>query len=196
MIKDLGYSEFVLLLHDNNKIEFDNMAERFNSIVDVIAEYDITTKDNKYWVVQLEVMFDNRSLEELCKFVYTYFPCIAMRQGNSTYILVPHKDEFKSMLNDIYTKEKKLYFLYDMLTIEERYDASCCTGVEIDPYSSNRLMHNVGGAIYSLIYGRECIYLFTSEPEISIMDEMTGELKELDITEGLWAFKFHVAILK
>ena len=196
MIKDLGYSEFVLLLHDNNKIEFDNMAERFSSIVDVIAEYDITTKDNKYWVVQLEVMFDNRSLEELCKFVYTYFPCIAMRQGRSTYILVPHKGEFKSMLNDIYTKEKKLYFLYDMLTIEERYNASCCTGVEIDPYSSNRLMHNVGGAIYSLIYGRECIYLFTSEPEISVMDEMTGELKELDITEGLWAFKFHVAVLK
>lgn len=196
MIKDLGYSEFVLLLHDNNKVEFDNMAERFSSIVDVIAEYDIVTEENKYWVVQLEVMFDNRSLEELCKFVYTYFPCIAMRQGKSTYILVPHKGEFKSMLNDIYTKEKKLYFLYDMLTIEERYDASCRTGVEIDPYSSNRLMHNVGGAIYSLIYGRECIYLFTSEPEISVMDEMTGELKELDITEGLWAFKFHVAVLK
>lgn len=196
MIKDLGYSEFVLLLHNDNKAEFDNMAERFSSIVDVIAEYDITTKDNKYWVVQLEVMFDNRSLEELCKFVYTYFPCIAMRQGRSTYILVPHKDVFKKMLNDIYTKEKKLYFLYDMLTIEERYDASCCTGVEIDPYSSNRLMHNVDGAIYSLIYGKECIYLFTSEPEISVMDEMTGELKELDITEGLWAFKFHVAVLK
>lgn len=196
MIKDLGYSEFVLLLHDANKTEFDNMTERFSSIVDVIAEYDITTKDNKYWVVQLEVMFDNRSLEELCKFVYTYFPCIAMRQGHSTYILVPYKDVFKEMLNDAYGKEKKLYFLYDMLTIEERYDASRYTGVEIDPYASNRLMHNVGGAIYSLIYGRECIYLFTSEPEISVMDETTGELKELDITEGLWAFKFHVAVLK
>ena len=196
MIKDLGYSEFVLLLHNDDKAGFDYTVETYSSIADVIAEYDITTKDNKYWVVQLEIMCDNRSPEELCQFVYGHFPCIAMRQGGSTYILVPNKNEFKVMLNDIYTKEKRLYFLYDMLTIEERYDASCCTGVEIDPYSSNRLMHNVGGAIYSLIYGRECIYLFTSEPEISVMDETTGELKELDITDGLWAFKFHVAVLK
>lgn len=196
MIKDLGYSEFVLLLHNNDKIGFDYTVETYSSIADVIAEYDITTKDNKYWVVQLEIMCDNRSSEELCRFVYEHFPFIAMHQGDSTYILVSNKNEFKTMLNDIYTKEKRLYFLYDMLTIEERYDASCCTGVEIDPYSSNRLMHNVGGAIYSLIYGRECIYLFTSEPEISVMDETTGELKELDITDGLWAFKFHVAVLK
>lgn len=196
MTKNLGYSEFVLLLHNDNKAEFDSIVEIHSSIVDVIAEYDITTKDNKYWIVQLEVMFSDRSLEELCQFVIVYFPFIALHQGGSTYILVPHKERFKSMLNDIYTKERKYYFLYDMLTIEERYDASCCTGVEIDPYSSNRLMHNVDGAIYSLIYGRECIYLFTSEPEISVMDEMTGELKELDIIDGLWAFKFHVAVLK
>ena len=196
MIKDMGFSEFVLLVNDTNKIEFDNMAERFNSVVDVVGEYNITTKDNKYWVIQLEAMFENRSAEELCRLIYTYFPFIAMRQSGSTFILVSNKDIFKTMLNDIYTKERKVYFLYDMLSIEDRYDASCCTGIEIDPYSDNRLMHYEGGALYSLVFGKECVYLFTSEPEISIMDETTGELKELDITDGLWAFEFHIAILK
>lgn len=196
MIKDMGFSEFVLLVNDANKTEFDNMAERFNSVVDIVGEYDITTKDNKYWVIQLEAMFENRSAEELCRLIYTYFPFIAMRQSGSTFILVSNKDIFKTMLNDIYTKEKKVYFLYDMLSIEDRYDASCCTGIEIDPYSDNRLMHYEGGALYSLVFGKECVYLFTSEPEISIMDETTGELKELDITDGLWAFEFHIAILK
>ena len=196
MIKDMGFSEFVLLVNDANKTEFDNMAERFNSVVDIVGEYDITTKDNKYWVIQLEAMFENRSAEELCRLIYTYFPFIAMRQSGSTFILVSNKDIFKTMLNDIYTKERKVYFLYDMLSIEDRYDASCCTGIEIDPYSDNRLMHYEGGALYSLVFGKECVYLFTSEPEISIMDETTGELKELDITDGLWAFKFHIAILK
>lgn len=196
MIKDMGFSEFVLLVNDANKTEFDNMAERFNSVVDIVGEYDITTKDNKYWVIQLEAMFENRSAEELCRLIYTYFPFIAMRQSGSTFILVSNKDIFKTMLNDIYTKERKVYFLYDMLSIEDRYDASCCTGIEIDPYSDNRLMHYEGGALYSLVFGKECVYLFTSEPEISIMDETTGELKELDITDGLWAFEFHIAILK
>ena len=196
MIKDMGFSEFVLLVNDANKTEFDNMAERFNSVVDIVGEYDITTKDNKYWVIQLEAMFEKRSAEELCRLIYTYFPFIAMRQSGSTFILVSNKDIFKTMLNDIYTKERKVYFLYDMLSIEDRYDASCCTGIEIDPYSDNRLMHYEGGALYSLVFGKECVYLFTSEPEISIMDETTGELKELDITDGLWAFEFHIAILK
>lgn len=195
MIKDMGFSEFVLLVNDTNKTEFDNMAERFNSVVDIVGEYDITTKDNKYWVIQLEAMFENRSAEELCRLIYTYFPFIAMRQSGSTFILVSDKDSFKSMLNDAYTKERKVYFLYDMLSIGDRYDASCCTGVEIDPYSDNRLMHYAGGAMYSLVYGKECVFLFTSESEISIMDETTGELKELDIIDGLWAFKFHIAIL-
>ena len=196
MIKDIGIGEFVLLVHDANRAEFDNMAERFNSVVDIVGEYDITTKDNKYWVIQLEAMFENRSLEELCRLIYTYFPFIAMRQSGSTFILVPDKESFKTMLNDAYGKERKLYFLYDMLSISDRYDASCCTGVEIDPYSDNRLIHHVGSSVYSLVYGKDCIYLFTSEADISVLDETTGELKELDIIDGLWAFKFHIAILK
>jgi len=191
-----GYSEFVFLINDTSKADFDMAAERFQSIADVISEYDIKTKEHRYWVIQLEIMFSNRSKEELCKFVIAYFPFIAMRQGNSTYILGDNKETFKNMLVDIYDKEKKLYFLYDMLTVSERYEAAIHTGVEIDPYSDNRLIHNENNAIYSLVFGRECIYLFTSEPEISILDSSTGEYKELDIIDGLGIYKFHIAILK
>lgn len=193
---DTGYSEFVFLIDDASKAEFEIAADRFQSIADVISEYDIITKEHHYWLIQLEVMFSNRSKQELCKFVTTYFPFIAMRQGKSTYILVNDHDVFKNMLTDIYDKERKLYFLYDMLTVEERYEAALHTGVEINPYSDNRLVHNENGAIYSLVFGRECIYLFTSEPEISVMDSSTGEYKELDITDGLGIYKFHIAILK
>lgn len=196
MIKNIGYSEFVLLIDDTSKEEFDQKVEKFQMIVDIVSEYDIKTKKNHYWVVQLVVLLENRSLEELCKFVYKYFPFIAMRQNNSTYILASDKKTFKDMVNDIYGKEKKKYFLYDMLSIDERYKASCNTGIEIDPLSRNRLLHNESGSIYSLIYNEECIFLFTNEPEITIMDESSGEVKELDITDGLGIFDFHVAILK
>ena len=196
MARYTGFSEFVLLINDKDKAEFETTAERFKSIAEVISEYNIITKNGQYWVIQLEVMYSGRSAEEMCKFVTVYFPFIAMRQGDSTFIMARAHDEFKNVLLDIYNKEKKLYFLYDMLTVEERYQAALHAGVEINPYGDNRLMHNENGTIYSLVFGRECIYLFTSEPEISIMDSETGEYKELDITDGLGIYKFHIAILK
>lgn len=196
MEKIVGYSEFVFLIDDASKLEFEQTAERFQSVADTVSEYDILTKNNHYWVIQLEIMFSNRTPEELCKFVAAYFPFIAMHQANSTYILANDRDRFKNMLVDIYTKDKKLYFLYDMLTVGERYEAALHAGFEIDPLSDNRLMHNENGTIYSLIFGHDCIYLFTSEPEISIMDSTTGEYKELDIIDGLGIYKFHIAVLK
>jgi len=41
----------------------------------------------------------------------------------------------------------------------------------------------------------ECPQLFTDESEIQIIDDYTGEVKTIDILEGLPIFKFNLALL-
>lgn len=192
-----GYSSFVLLLSDAQHDLIQGTLERFKDFTDVIREYSVEKSTGKYWYVQIDIMDYCRTGEELCHFAYTYFDFIAMRQEGSTWILVPDKDNFKKALSTMYTKEQKIYYLYDMLTIGERYDAVVNYQFNyISPYGDTRLLHNENGNIYSLVFGRECIYLFSEEPEITLEDTTTGVVSSVDITDGLDLFKFNVAILR
>ena len=193
--KNLDASEFVLLISDNDKIEFDNMSKKFNSVIDIVGEYNIEVDNVKYWLVQLEAMFENRSADELCKFVYDYFPFVAMHQSGSTFILVSDEEEFKLMYKTIYGENKVAKFFYDMLSIEDRYYASCNTDIEIDPHADNRLISKINGAIYSFVFGKDCVHLFNNEYKIQVVDEEAGKMKNIDITDGLGIFDFHLAIL-
>lgn len=191
----MGTTDLVLCIDEKDKAEFDVVAERFKLIVEVVNSYKVEGKNNNYIITQLTAMYDNRSPEELCHFICSYFPFVALRQKGSSFILVSNAKDFRKLLGEVYPKERKLYFLYDMLSIEDRYDAACCIG-GLSSFSENRLLHNEGVNVYSLILDSGCKYLFTDEPGITIMNEDTGIVEELDIIDGLSLFTFHVAILK
>lgn len=192
-----GYSSFVLLVSDAQHDLMKDTLERFKDFTDIVREYAMVGEKYKYWYVQLDVMDYQRDSKELCHFVYTYFDFIALRQGGSSWILVPDKDNFKKALSAMYTKEQKIYYLYDMLTIGERYDAIVEYKYNyISPYGDTRLLHTENGNMYSLVFGRECVYLFSDEPEVTLEDTTTGLVTSVDITDGIEIFDFNIAILR
>ena len=195
MDRKLGYSEFVLLIADADKPKFDLTLNRFESIAEAICQYEIKTESNKYWVIQLAVLLPNKKAEDLCYFIYNYFSFIVMRQKDSQYILISDEKEFQVMLGEIYTAETAISFLYEVLTVEERYRAALEADKSLDPQLDNRVMFFRNGATYSLSFNKDCLCLFSQKPQIAILEETTNRYKEIDITEGLNIFNFHVAIL-
>ncbi len=196
MDNHFGYSSFVLLLSDLQHDLLEETLLQFSDFTDIVEEYAVEKEKGKYWYVQVDIMDYQRKAEELCHFAYTYFDFIAMRQEDSQFILVPNEEHILQAWNALYGPGQEIYFLYDMLTIAERYDAACSVAMTLDPYGENRLIHDVDGVKYSLIFGRECKYLFQEDPEIEILDSCTNISRIIDISDGLDLFKFNMAILQ
>lgn len=194
MDNHFGYSSFILLLSDLQHDLLEETILQFKDFTDIVEEYAVEKEKGKYWFVQVDIMDYQRKAEELCHFAYTYFDFIAMRQEDSQFILVPNEEHVLKAWEDLYAPGQEIYFLYDMLSIEERYNAAC-NASNIDPFGENRLIHDVDGVKYSLVFGRECRYLFQEDPEIEILDSCTNISTIIDISDGLDLFKFNVAIL-
>ena len=189
-------SDFVLLVEQEDFDELDSAIKRFSDHVEIVKEYLAETDNNKYRILQLEVILSGRSGKDICRFVYNYFPFVVMRQEGSTYLFVPDGSKFKNMTNKLYTKKTKYNFLYDMLTINDRYAACIGAGVDDNSVSNARLIYETNGNIYSLILNAQCIYLFSPNPEIKVSQPTTGEEQDINIIEGLDVFNFHIAILR
>ena len=192
MEKNTQLYNFIAIIkdEDHEKASF----TRFCSIVNLVREYPIGTENRKYWVMQISSDYVVRQEREILRILYTYFPLVTIRQEDSGYILSTDGEELRKLLS--FYREKGIeYFVYDHLSITERFYA--CT--EVDPsitaLSDTHLMYYNNRAVYSLCLNKDCMFLFTDNPEITVLDEELGQQEELDLTEGLGDFKFHVAIL-
>lgn len=195
MDNHFGYSSFVLLVSDLQRDLLKETLLQFNEFTDIVTEYPVEKDKGKYWFIQVDIMDYQRTGEELCRFAFTYFDFIAMKQEGSQFILIPNEEHVLKAWDDLYTPGQEIYFLYDMLSIGERYDAACSISGTIDPYGDNRLIYDIEGAKYSLVFDRDCKYLFQEDPEIEVMDDTTNIAHIIDISYGLDLFEFHVAIL-
>lgn len=192
-----GYSSFVLIVKDIDRTQLELNLDRFQSIVDKVREYKLDyDNDRHYIVIQLDVMYSGRSGEELCKFVHSYFPCVAMKQESSTTIIVNDSNDFRALLENAYKDKGKYYFVYDMLSVSERYLACMYAGWEPEFSYETRITHYENGNMYSLMFNEDCIYLFNEDPEIMLTDDYSGAVEEVDMLEGLGGFTIHIAIIQ
>ena len=194
MIPTDGTSYFSLLATSNDLEIIKQVVNRYASILEMIRSYEIGNAQ-KYYIIELGVCFSNRSRIELCKFIINYIPCIALHQEGSSYFLINDKDDFATALKEVYGEHKEIYFLYDLMTIKERYKLTFLSMPSLKLAPGLRLRHYEGAGLYSLIFDPGCQYLFTNENEIELENEMTGELITVDLLDGLSQLKFHLVIL-
>lgn len=189
-----GYTAFVLLVTDEQLAKVKQLAEQYRDILDISAkEYG----RSGYWYLELEVMDGNRSSKELAGFVFRTFPFVAIRQKDSTFIIASGKEELKKALSTLYTKETKAEFIYNMLTIDERYDALEEASDHSFLFQDDiRIERWIGGCMYSLLYTRGQPCIFTDDPEIDLIFETYNEKETVNLLEGMDIFTFHVAVLR
>lgn len=194
MEKNTRLYNFVIIIKDEDHDKTIQAFKRFGSIVNLVKEYPIGTPEDKYWVMQVASDYVIKQDREILRILYTYFPLITIRQEDSGYILSTDGAGLRKLLG-FYKVKGIEYFVYDHLTITERYHACTTVDPSISALVDTRLIHYHNGAVYSLCLNKDCMFLFTDNPDIEVLDEDMGQHEELDLTEGLGDFKFHVAIL-
>ena len=150
-----------------------------------------------YYFILLCVSDYHRSGEELCDFILQSFPYVAIRQEESTYIIASNKEDFKTAIRSIYkTKDKKIYFLYDMLTLNERYAILKQSTDNENTLEGLQFTHiNEVGNIYQLDLTPDAVLLYRDDSDFEITDTFTGEVLNIDIAEYISNFfVFHIAI--
>ena len=185
------FSSFTLLITADDILPLKAEVERWKDIVDIVASYKI----DDYYFIELLVMGDDRDEKDLLKFVLRQFNFIALHQSKSTYIFAKDKEELKTAILDLYTKESKEGFFYDMLSVDERYKALMTQG--LDKKFDIQLWHYDGksGNYYALNISTNSVFLFDYDPCVEILDNTTGSITEYDIIDGLKKFQFHIGIL-
>lgn len=191
-----GVSYFTLLVTESDYQLLHQVVNKYQNMMEIIRSYEVGVSITPYYVVEVGMIFTNRSNIDLCKYAINYLPCIALHQEGSSYILVNDKDQFKEAVVDGYGTQQAVYFLYDMLTIGERYKLCFITAPYLKLAPELRLHYTEGATLYSLCFDDNCQYIFTEENNICLEDEMTGELHEVDLIAGLQQLKFHIVILQ
>lgn len=191
-----GISYFTLLVDESDYQLLHQIVNKYQNMMEIIRSYEVGISITLYYVVEVGMVFENRSNIDLCKYAINYFPCIALHQEGSSYILVNDKDQFKEAVLDGYGAEQGEYFLYDMLTIGERYKLCFLTVPYLQNAGSLRLHYAEGATLYSLCFDMNCQYIFTEESNLQIENEMTGEIHQVDLIEGMKKLKFHIVILE
>lgn len=198
MYHQYGTSYFSILATDKQRAEILDTCDKWRTIVEKIREYKVYGDNNiSYYCILLCVSDYHRSGEELCDFILRSFPYIAIRQEESTYIIVSNKEDFRTALTNIYkTKENRLYFLYDMLTLNERYAILKQSTDNENTLEGLQFTHiNEVGNIYQLDLTPDAILLYRNDSDFEITDTFTGEILNIDIAEYISNFfVFHVAI--
>jgi hypothetical protein len=186
------FSSFTLLVKVDDYLPLKTEVERWKDIAEITASY----KEKDYYLVDLLVLDEKRGPAELFKFVDRHFNYIALHQSKSTYIFTRDKDEFKKTINDLYDKESRDYFFYDMLTTEERYHALMSQDIENQSFLQAWYFNHKSSCYYALEINEGSTYLFSEESYLDVLDNTTGEITEYDIMDGLTEFKFHIGILR
>ena len=198
MYHQYGTSYFSILATDKQRAEILDICDKWKAIVEKVREYKVYEDNNiSYYFILLCVSDYHRSGEELCDFILRSFPYIAIRQEESTYIIVSNKEDFRAALTNIYkTKENRIYFLYDMLTLNERYAILKQSTDNENTLEGLQFTHiNEVGNIYQLDLTPDAILLYRYDSDFEITDTFTGEILNIDIAEYISNFfVFHVAI--
>ena len=198
MYHQYGTSYFSILATDKQRAEILDTCDKWKTIVEKIREYKVY-EDNtiSYYFILLCVSDYHRSGEELCDFILQSFPYVAIRQEESTYIIASDKEDFKTAIRSIYkTKDKKIYFLYDMLTLNERYSILKQSTNNENTLEGLQFTHiNEVGNIYQLDLTPDAVLLYRDDSDFEITDTFTGEVLNIDIAEYISNFfVFHIAI--
>lgn len=198
MYHQYGTSYFSILATDKQRAEILDTCDKWRTIVEKVREYKVY-EDNaiSYYFILLCVSDYHRSGEELCDFILQSFPYVAIRQEESTYIIASNKEDFKTAIRSIYkTKDNKIYFLYDMLTLNERYAILKQSTNNENTLEGLQFTHiNEVGNIYQLDLTPDAVLLYRDDSDFEITDTFTGEVLNIDIAEYISNFfVFHVAI--
>ncbi len=164
---------------------------KYAQLMDFTASYSL---NGEYQVLEIDMLSEDYVSQQLFAFAIKHIKGICYHQEGSTMIVVADGEEFRQMLSSCYGKDKKMYFVYDMLTISERYNL-----VMADPDAPSsgggHLIHDENGIIYSLLFDSGCLYLFDSETELKIEDDYTGTIATIDMIENMDIYDFHIRIL-
>lgn len=198
MYHQYGTSYFSILATDKQRAEILDICDKWRTIVEEVREYKVY-EDNtiSYYFILLCVSDYHRSGEELCDFILQSFPYVAIRQEESTYIIASNKEDFKTAIRSIYkTKDNKIYFLYDMLTLNERYAILKQSTDNENTLEGLQFTHiNEVGNIYQLDLTPDAVLLYRDDSNFEITDTFTGEILNIDIAEYISNFfVFHIAI--
>lgn len=198
MYHQYGTSYFSILATDKQRAEILDICDKWKAIVEKIREYKVYEDNNiSYYFILLCVSDYHRSGEELCDFILQGFPYVAIRQEESTYIIASNKEDFRTAIRSIYkTKGNKIYFLYDMLTLNERYAILKQSTDNENTLEGLQFTHiNEVGNIYQLDLTPDAILLYRDDSNFEITDTFTGEVLNIDIAEYISNFfVFHIAI--
>lgn len=192
----LQISSFVLFVSDAQHDVIEEQVKDNIQLIDIVRAYPIENEKFKYWVMQLDVMDYELTPEEMCQFVIKHFSFICLRQEHSNFILVPNQVAYQQAMTRMYGPQNKAIFLYDMLTIGDRYVACAGTEDDIDEYGTIKLKLQENGNIYYVALDKECVFLFRQDHLIQIVDTSNGTSVGIDLLEGLRYFDFIVAILQ
>lgn len=192
----LKTSSFVLFVSDAQHDVIEDLVKDNIQMIDIVRAYPIANDKFKYWVMQLDVMDYERSPKEMCQFMIKNFSFICMRQEGSRFILVPSQVAYQQAMTRMYGPQNKAIFLYDMLSIGDRYIACAGTDEEVDPNGTIKLRLQENGNIYHVSLNNECVFLFRQEHLIQIIDTESSMAVDIDLLEGLRYFDFNVAILQ
>lgn len=198
-MKHKGFSSFVLFLDEELYPYFLMEQKHYSQFTDIRKSYKMASQDKQtdYYIVQLDVMDYQKNEKEICKFVLDHFSCLAVRQENSSFIMAEDEYDFRVALKELYgTKARGKYFLYDMLTIGERYQC-LLSGNNIDGKDDLQILHydTVNGYTYQLSFDSGSTCLFREDSEVDIINNSTGEIYNLDIIEGMGILTFKIGIL-
>ena len=198
MYHQYGTSYFSILATDKQRAKILDTCDKWRTIVEKVREYKVYENNNiSYYFILLCVSDYHRSGEELCDFILQSFPYVAIRQEESTYIIASNKEDFKTALRSIYkTKDNKIYFLYDMLTLNERYAILKQSTDNENTLEGLQFTHiNEVGNIYQLELTPDAGLLYRDDSNFEITDTFTGEVLNIDIAEYISNFfVFHIAI--
>lgn len=190
------FTSFTILIHADEILPLKAVINKWSDLIDLRAQYQVPESTKDFYLLQIDVLDENRKLEEIAKFVISHLPFIALHQSGSQWIFARGADEFKDALKSIYNKDTKQYFFYDMLNIEERYHALMSQDSLQNKLDIQAWIHNdATDCYYALNIDEGSKWLFDVSSEVSIVDNETGSILEEDIVLGLKNYKFHIGIL-
>ena len=200
MFHQYGSSYFSILATDKQRAEIHNTCDNLGSIAEDIQEYKVYEDDDiSYYLILICISDCWKKGEELCDFILHNFPYIAIRQEESTYIIVKDKEEFKTAILKIYKKkENKIYFLFDMLTLNERYALIKQYMDSDNTLDGLQFIHtDDNGNVYKLNLSPDTVHLYRSDSYFEITNIFTNEIINVDIADYINnLFTFHIAIFE
>lgn len=191
--------DLVFIMDEEQYKRFEKFADQVMQVVvlDEIAKYELSVISG-YYVIQVSAMSTMRDKKELIRFLAAGLRYVCMRVEGSPYIWFPCEGDAIDLWLDFYERPGSQYFLKDMLTIKERFNL-------IFKANSYWSKHTVLSLFWfdDLAEESELIELtdhtpelFSSEDELVITNEFTGEVHNIDLTIRIPENYFTIMVLK